>query len=159
MADHQQRSSKRRRSSSIDSMESSISTAVLRPLPTGCQVDCFSCIEWGMTQRTCCSGCVQFADRVGLTIDDRDHDALMAEALATRATKHKHRDKQCLQLWMKPSLRAKEHKRLAQLQRDFINQCGFDIHSIATSTTTITPASTVIRPLSTGRDTPRFPIF
>ena len=42
------------------STDDSISTMVLRPLPfDGRQVD-YSCIEWGMPQRTCCSGCVQF---------------------------------------------------------------------------------------------------
>ena len=154
----ERRSSKRRHSSSIDSIDGIPTVVVLRSLPVGHQAQ--SCIEWGMPQRTCCSGCVQFADRVGLTIDDRDHDALMAEALATRPTKHKHRDKQCLQLWMKPldTLRAKEHKRLAKLQLDFISKRGFDASEIQA---TITPASTVIRPLPTAqqRDTPRLPIF
>ena len=99
-----------------------ITTMALCSITSSGRPEDFSCIEWGMEQRICCSGCVQFADHVGLTIDDRDHDAPMAEALATRATKHKHRDKQCLQLWLKPSdtLRTKEHKRLASLQRIFI---------------------------------------
>ena len=137
-----ERRSKRRRSSSIDS----VTTVVLRPLAVGVQVE-FSCIEWGMEQRICCSGCVQFADRVGLTIDDRDHDTLMAEALATRATKHKHRDKQCLQLWNKPShsLHTKEHKRLVHLQTAFIKDvCGIDLDQML-ETPAITPASTDLR--------------
>ena len=139
MADQPRRSSKRRRSSSIDSINS------VRSLPTGHRAQ--SCIEWGMEQRICCSGCVQFADRVGLTIDDRDHDTLMAEALATRATKHKHRDKQCLQLWNKPShsLHTKEHKRLVHLQTAFIKDvCGIDLDQML-ETPAITPASTDLR--------------
>ena len=97
-----------RRSSSIDSLNCG-GDDILRDIHMASgQVQ--SCIEWGMKQRTCCSGCVQFADRVGLNIDDLDHDALMAEALATRATKHTHRDKQCLQLWKKPSHSYSSHQ-------------------------------------------------
>ena len=122
-----------------------------------------NCIEWGMSQKMCCSGCVQFADRLGLLIDDRDHDALMAEALATRATKHTHRDKQCLQLWKKPSntLTTKEHKRLWQLQCDFIVERGFDPQELRlpTITTAVPATASVTRRLdyATLRSTPRLP--
>ena len=81
-----------------------------------------------MEKNLCCGGCIQFADREGLLIDDRDHDTLMAAAIAIRHKKHKHRDKQCLMLWSRPKelLTTKEHVRMHKLQREFIRERGFN---------------------------------
>ena len=100
-----QRRSKRRRSSSIDSIPSldngngdngnngddDVLRDVLPVFP--------SCIGFGMPQVLCCVGCLKYSDSVGLLIDFRDHDALMIDALSKR--KHVGGRKQCLQLWSK----------------------------------------------------------
>ena len=145
MADQQRRSSKRRRSSSIDSMPS---------LDDGDDCDSFrdinvsarqvsSCIEWGMPQVTCCTGCIKFADDVGLSIDFRDHDALMIQALPSR--KKKGQRKQCLQLWTKPesALTNKEHKRMRNVQHGFITNRGYNPDCLQLFTgPNVTPATT-----------------
>ena len=115
------RVSKRRRSNASDHEE------VLREINVSArQVD--SCVEFGMPGLICCSGCTQFADREGLLIDDQDHDALMSIALAQRATKHKHRDKQCLRLWNREedSFTTNAHIRLYHIQREFIAKRGYN---------------------------------
>lgn len=93
------RRSKRRRSNSFDSAEVLITDDVPNrelSCPIG-EVQC--CIELGLPHRDCCNGCIQFSDREGLSINHRNHDEAMTAALATRADKHKHRDKKCSQLW------------------------------------------------------------
>ena len=136
-SDHDgRRASKRLRSASIDSTES-----VLRAVSVaGRQVS--SCIEWGMPQKICCSGCTQFSDRLGLLIDDRDHDAAMADAPATRHTTHSHRDTTCLRLWQKAesTLTNRERKRLKTVQCDFIRERGFNPDRLVLVGNPITPA-------------------
>ena len=130
-------SSKRWRS---DSGDNSATMAILRA-PTAMPR---SCIEWGLPHKNCCDGCVQFADRVGLLIDDQDHDTLMSEALKTRSKQHKQRDKQGLMLWrLKPeAMTSKERKQVGKLQRNFIINRGHNPDQPVVSTVTITPSMT-----------------
>ena len=85
----------------------------------------------------------------------------MDQALSKRKQgDRKHRDKQCLQLWMRPeaALTNREHKRMWKNQREFISQRGYNADRLELFTApTITPASTGTS--IHQRATPRLPVF
>ena len=153
----QRRSSKRRCSSSIDSIPSldNGDDRLQDVLP-----DFPSCIGFGMPQLIRCVGCLKYSDSVGLLIDFCGHDALMVAALAKRNTVGQ--QKQCLQLWCKPfdHLRTHEHKHMWKEQRAFITQRGHDPDQAITVATAITPG-TISTAASSAIDqsTPRLPVF
>ena len=158
----ERRSSKRRRSSSIDSIPSldNGEDGLRDFLPAFS-----SFIGFGMPQLLGCVGCLEFSDSVGLLIDFRGHDALMAAALAKRNKSGPR--KQCLQLWCKPfdHLHTHEHKRMWKMQRAFITERGHDPDRPVSipSVTAITPGtiSTAAASSSTQdpQTTPRLPAF
>ena len=80
------------------------------------------CIQIGFPQLLCCSGCVEFAIRCALTIDDRDHDDQMAAALSRRHITHRSDRTKCIELWKREAktLKMKAWKQLKGKQDDFI---------------------------------------
>ena len=120
------RISKRRRSSATGNHDDH----PLRPLSCSIHAAKF-CIQLGIPEAKCCSGCVSFAQSVGLLIDDRDHDEMMANKLSSRwapgdqenSTKtHKYRDFHCKQLWLMEAgdTSSMAHFELASWQKGFI---------------------------------------
>ena len=82
------------------------------------------CLDWVLPKSKCCSGCYDFADSVGLDIDNANHDTSMAEKLTARRKGQSHTSKRfkCLQLWKFPleAIAIKKNKALAQYQKQFI---------------------------------------
>ena len=114
---------KRRRSDSQDVPEVTQEAPAMRPMLVEVRAAEF-CLDWVFPKSKCCSGCYDFADSVGLDIDNANHDSSMADKLTAWCKGQSHTSKQfkCLQLWKYSleSIAIRKNKTLAQYQKQFI---------------------------------------